>query len=286
MESFGEVIREARLKKDLSLRDLAELAGLDYSYIGRIEKGYKPSEDAVKRLANALNLSEKELLYKAGYSLKFDLLDALEDEYAEITVLGKLITPEQRLRLVRVLDNPSALQIRTIPILGKIKMGIPILAEENYDGELDIPSDIEADFALEARGNSMIGVGLLDGDWAICKQAQAAYSGDIVVALRDDGGFSEATLKYYFNSKEAPVLRAANPEYEDIPMSEGWRIAGVLVAVLRKNTPPYRVYSSYLAARDVNKEKWDPVFEKASQMGIEPEQIDALLEMIYRTAKR
>lgn len=131
----------------------------------------------------------------------------------------------------------------------------------------------------------MIGVGLLDSDWAICKQAQTAYSGDIVVALRDEGGFSEATLKYYFNGKEGPLLRAANPEYDDIPMSEGWRIAGVLVAVLRKEAPPYRVYNSYLAARDVNKEKWDPVFEKACQMGIEPEQVMTMLETMYKVMK-
>lgn len=85
MKDFGSVIQKARLEKDLSLRDFSELCGLDYSYISRIEKGYKPSRETVVKLSRALNLPDKELLNLAGYAPKIDLLSVLEDEYPEIT---------------------------------------------------------------------------------------------------------------------------------------------------------------------------------------------------------
>ncbi|MCL5780886.1 MAG: helix-turn-helix domain-containing protein [Firmicutes bacterium] len=271
-----------RKEKDKTQEEMANFLGITRPAYTAYESGRRqPDYSTIQKLADYFNVTVDYLLGRD----ELDITEVLEGNKIKLVANGQPINQDQRLGIVRVLDNPSTLQTRTIPILGKIKMGIPILAEENYDGELDIPSDIEADFALEARGKSMIGVGLLDSDWAICKQAQTAYSGDIVVALRDEGGFSEATLKYYFNGKEGPLLRAANPEYDDIPMSEGWRIAGVLVAVLRKEAPPYRVYNSYLAARDVNKEKWDPVFEKACQMGIEPEQVMTMLETMYKVMK-
>lgn len=68
-QEFGAFIKNARLKKDLSLRDLASLTGLDHSYIGRLEKGGpKPSRNTVIKLAEALNIPEDTLLIKAGYA--------------------------------------------------------------------------------------------------------------------------------------------------------------------------------------------------------------------------
>ncbi|MCS5697254.1 LexA family protein [Desulfofundulus thermocisternus] len=60
--------------------------------------------------------------------------------------------------------NPGHL-VRTISILGQIRASLSILTEENYEGGIEIPSDIIADFALRVRGNSMIGAGILDGDY-------------------------------------------------------------------------------------------------------------------------
>jgi len=69
LREFSLTIKTARLKQDLSLRDLAELTGLDHSYIGRLEKGGpKPSRDTVIKLAKALKIPENILLIKAGYS--------------------------------------------------------------------------------------------------------------------------------------------------------------------------------------------------------------------------
>jgi len=68
IEEFGKTIKNARLAKDLSLRDLAELTGIDHSYIGRLEKNSSiPSRETVAKLAKALNIPENELMIKAGY---------------------------------------------------------------------------------------------------------------------------------------------------------------------------------------------------------------------------
>lgn len=82
-KEFGKTIKNARLSKDLSLRDLAELTGLDHSYIGRLEKNNSvPSRETVAKLAKALNIPEGELMIKAGY---------VPDSSNELT-------PEQKIR--------------------------------------------------------------------------------------------------------------------------------------------------------------------------------------------
>lgn len=288
---FGNRLRELRLQRNLTQQDLAKLLNVSPSTIGMYEQGRRdPDTHTIVFLANYFGVTTDYLLGTSTHK-DFDLLAALEDPDSKIKAGDTILTPQQRLGIVRVLDNPALLEDRIeynhIPILGQIKMGIPLLAEENYTGELEIPSDIDADFALEARGNSMIGVGLLDGDYAICRKQQTAYSGDIVVALNDiTEGYSEATLKFYFNEdNEGPVLRAANPNFKDIPLDGDYRIAGVLVAVLRKGAPAYRVYNSYLAARDINKKRWDPVIEKAFHLGIKPEQLIHMLDTMYQIMK-
>lgn len=68
LKEFSTTIKTARLTQNLSLRDLAELTGLDHSYIGRLEKGIPtPSRDTVIKLAKALKIPENTLLIKAGY---------------------------------------------------------------------------------------------------------------------------------------------------------------------------------------------------------------------------
>ncbi|MDO7789122.1 helix-turn-helix domain-containing protein [Desulforamulus aquiferis] len=277
---------------DRSINQYALHSGVSATYISKLLRGLvenPPMPPTIQKLAEkSYGITYEELMEAAGHvsePSKIDLVDALEDKETQLLAAGQPITMAQRLGIARILDNPSAVQFTKIPILGQIKMGVPILAQDNWEGELEIPPDIRADFALEARGDSMIGVGLLDGDYAICREASTASSGDIVVGLREDGGYSEATLKFYFNGKEASVLRAANPSVPDIPMDGDWRIGGVLVGILRKDSPTYRVYNSYLAARDVSEDKWVPVFEKASQLGIKPEQVMNMIETMYQVMK-
>jgi repressor LexA len=86
-------------------------------------------------------------------------------------------------------------------------------------------------FALQVKGDSMIGVGILDGDKVIVKQQGTAENGEIVCAMIN----GEATLKRFFKKDGVITLKAENDKYTPITVSEGeFRIAGRVVGLLRK----------------------------------------------------
>jgi len=121
-----------------------------------------------------------------------------------------------------------------IPILGRVAAGQPILAEENWNGSLELADmfgQTENLFALQVRGDSMIDAGILQGDHVIVQKQENARPGDIVVALIDD----EATVKYYRPHKDRIELVAANQKYAPIVVGEhsGFRILGIVRGVIR-----------------------------------------------------
>lgn len=86
-KKFGYKIKEARLSKDLSLRALANLAGLDYSYISRLEKGsHTPSRETVIKIAKALDMQTDELMIAAGYAP----IEKKDENYSDIGPVGFL----------------------------------------------------------------------------------------------------------------------------------------------------------------------------------------------------
>lgn len=253
MESLGERIKNRREQLGWTQAKLADLLNVKIGTLSGYERNYRQPD------AKMLQLLCANLKVTADYLLG----------------LSNQKEPLQR-------------QLTRIPILGQIRAGIPLLNPDNYAGDLDIPSDMEADFALQVVGDSMIGVGILDGDYAICREAQVAQSGQIVVALHDVAiGMSEATLKYFFAENDTRmILRAANPDYEDITMDGYYRIAGIMVALCRKSTPSYRVFSDYISVRDYTMEDWNEVIQLGIQYGITPEQTKQLLRMQWDMAKR
>lgn len=286
MKDFGNVVQKTRLEKDLSLRDLSELSGLDYSYISRIEKGYKPSQDAVIKLARALNLPDKELLNLAGYTPKIDLLSVLEDEYAEITAAGQSLTQQQRLSIIHAIekaDHPDTTG-NCIPLIGNIRAGIPLLSEQNIIGYIDIPENLasKADFALSVRGDSMIGAGISDNDVVVCKEGNDALTGQIVVALVNG---DETTLKYYIQDNGRVVLRAANPEFKDIELKPGDIIQGHVIKIL-KDPPPVSLYREFIYCKEAHQQEWNKVIESAVAYGITPSAVQELVLMQVELAKK
>jgi repressor LexA len=122
----------------------------------------------------------------------------------------------------------------SIPVLGRVAAGQPILAEQNYEGSLE-PAQMFGDpqglFALRVRGDSMIDAGIHSGDYVIVRQQEQANAGDMVVALLED----EATVKYYRPRGQKVELIAANPKYSPIVAEPGteFRILGVVRGVVR-----------------------------------------------------
>jgi repressor LexA len=129
--------------------------------------------------------------------------------------------------------SPSVETI-AIPVLGNTAAGQPILAEENKDYELHIPTSLVSGkgpyFALHVEGDSMIDAGILDGDLAIIKQAGSANNGEIVVVRV--GEENRVTLKRYYLTNSAIELRPANPKYGSI-YSKDVTVIGKLHMIIR-----------------------------------------------------
>jgi repressor LexA len=123
----------------------------------------------------------------------------------------------------------------SVPLVGNIAAGQPILAEENYERTLHIDRGLVPDggvlFALRVRGESMIEEGIHDGDFVIVRQQEMARNGDIVVAIID----GEATVKHYFREAKRIRLQPANKDMDPIFVNAAHTtlVQGVVVGVYR-----------------------------------------------------
>ena len=170
--------------------------------------GVSPSFDEMKV---ALDLKSKSGIHR--------LLTALEDR------------PE-RPRDAMDLDPADA---RSLPIMGRIAAGVPISAIQDHARDVAVPVDMISNagqhYALEVKGDSMIEVGINDGDVVVIRETSTAQNGDIVVALVED---HEATLKRFRRNGSAIALEAANPAYETrVFRDDQVKIQGRLVGLIR-----------------------------------------------------
>lgn len=99
-----------------------------------------------------------------------------------------------------------------VPLVGTIACGDPILAQENYDGEVTAPEDVHADFALKCKGDSMINARIFDGDIVYIRQQETVDDGEIAAVLIGD----DATLKRVHLYDDHIVLEPENPQYRPI----------------------------------------------------------------------
>jgi len=180
------------------------------------EKGFAPSIAEIGRqfkIASTNGVSEHlKALEKKGY----------------IRRVGK-----RAFEVVNALGKAVLTATREVPMVGRVPAGKPFLSEENIEGVLTIPDDMGSGklFALEVKGDSMIGAGIMDGDRVIVKQQGTAENGEIVCAVIE----GEATLKRFFKQDGVVTLKAENEKYSPITVSEGeFRIAGRVVGLLRK----------------------------------------------------
>jgi repressor LexA len=111
-------------------------------------------------------------------------------------------------------DETVAIQRqRTIPVVGRVTAGLPMYAQQEWDGSLVLDKNVfpgQNLFALRIRGDSMQGAGILDGDLAICEPRQFARNKEIVVALING---EEATVKRFFLHQDHILLQPENPAY-------------------------------------------------------------------------
>ncbi len=178
------------------------------------ENGYAPS---VRDLCDALG-------YKSTSTVHL-YLRRLEE-------FGYILREDGKSRAIHIVSASASPQ-KGVPILGRVTAGVPILAEENFDGFVDfVPNETKFDkndlFALKVSGSSMIGAGIMDGDFVIVEKGEYAENGDIVVALIED----EATVKTFYREDGGFRLQPENPAYEPILVKD-LTILGKIVANVR-----------------------------------------------------
>jgi repressor LexA len=143
---------------------------------------------------------------------------------------------EGNLGRVRTASEDDSGRPVSVPVMGRIAAGTPIEAIQTRSHTINVPPDMLSSsgehFALEVRGDSMIDAGILDGDVALICKADAADTGDIVVALIDD---EEATLKRFRRRGASIALEPANTAYEvRILPPTRVRIQGKLIGLFRR----------------------------------------------------
>lgn len=191
------------------------------SYI--LQKGYGPT---VREIAEAVHLSSPSTVHvhlktleEKGYIVR----DPLKSR--SIALPGKQEQEE-------AFGSAGSSNTLSLPLVGNVAAGEPILAEHNVETTLQLPTEIVGDsasFILAVHGESMIEAGINDGDYVVVKEQQVARNGEIIVALIDDG----ATVKRFFKEKDHIRLQPENSTMDPI-ITRDCAIVGKVVAVLRK----------------------------------------------------
>ncbi|MEF9840972.1 MAG: transcriptional repressor LexA [Raoultibacter sp.] len=190
------------------------------------EKGYGPT---VREICQSLGLSSPSTVHVH--------LQALEDKglIKRDPLKSRSIALTNSFRdtaEVTLSSSPSFSSMISLPLVGNVAAGIPILAEENITETLTLPVDIVGDsasFLLSVRGDSMIEAGINDGDYVVVKEQPSANNGDIVVALIDDG----ATVKRFYKEQDRIRLQPENSSMDPIYTTD-CSIAGKVVALFRR----------------------------------------------------
>ncbi|MBE3520331.1 MAG: transcriptional repressor LexA [Firmicutes bacterium] len=118
-----------------------------------------------------------------------------------------------------------------VPIVGRVRAGVPILAIENIEDIVPLPKSFvrsERAFLLKVEGDSMVEAGIQDGDYVLVRQQDTAEDGDIVVALLED----EATVKVFYRDRDAVRLEPRNPNFEPI-VAKDVKILGKVIGLYR-----------------------------------------------------
>lgn len=191
-ESFQQRFEQALASSDLKPSELAEKTGISQATISQYRSGYsKPKQPRLMKLATALGVSPVWLM---GLDV------SMHDTNQESSI------PDY--------SNIFPLQRKRVPLLGEIACGEPIFCNEGRESYIAAGTDIKADFCLKARGDSMTGARILDGDIVFIQKDAPIEDGQIYAVVIDD----EATLKRVYYDAEDHMLQlvAENPAYKPL----------------------------------------------------------------------
>ena len=186
MTTFADRLQHAMTIKNMRACELSRATGLSRARISQYIHGkYTPGADGICRLASILGVSEAWLMG--------------QDATTDAAPLPQGVSP---------------LTLRPLPVLGRIACGQPILAVEDMEDFVAVSDTTNADFGLVARGDSMIGARIFDGDLVFIKSADTVNNGDIAAVVVEE----EATLKrvYYYPEEGKLILAPENAAYQPL----------------------------------------------------------------------
>ncbi|WP_026835773.1 transcriptional repressor LexA [Eubacterium xylanophilum] len=189
---------------------------LEYIKEQILEKGYPPS---VREICTAVNLKSTSSVHAH--------LETMEKN-------GYIRRDPSKPRTIEIVDDDFNLmkrEMRHIPVLGSVAAGEPLFAEQNITNYFPLLSEELPSgnlFMLKVRGDSMINVGIFDGDMIIVRQDSSASNGEIVVALVDDS----ATVKTYYKESNRYRLQPENDDMDPIYVNEV-QILGKVIGLFR-----------------------------------------------------
>lgn len=202
ISTLKDRLQEILRIRDMRPVDLANASGVSKGSISQYLSGRnKATNDRLYAIARVLRVNPAWLL---GYDVDMN----------DISVFYPGLEP--------------APATRSVPLLGTIACGEPILAEENIQDLVQVPSDIKCDFVLRCKGDSMTGARIYDGDLVYIHAQPEVENGQIAAVLID----GEATLKRVYVFADHLILRPENPAYKDLVFDNrnDVRILGLAVA--------------------------------------------------------
>ena len=198
-DRLNEAIAEARM----SPQELSDKSGINKSSVSHYRNGtHKPGNISAGKMGEILNVNP---LWLMGFDVPKHTIDY---------------------------PNIHSIQTKTYPVLGKVACGEPIEMVEEKEVYIQANNNLRADFVLIAKGDSMTGARIYDGDCVFIHRQEYIENGEIAAVAVG----SEATLKrcFYYPKKDMLILKAENPRYEDIVLIgeelEECRILGKAVA--------------------------------------------------------
>ena len=176
------------------------------------QHGYPPS---VREIGTAVNLASPSTVHMHLKVLEqFGPIDRDPKKPRTMKIVSQASNASDTAKLAPVTQD-VANNVISLPLVGRVAAGTPILAEQNVEESLSLPTSIVGDsssFILRVRGESMINAGIFDGDYIVVKEQQDAHDGEIVVALIDDS----ATVKTFYRENDRIRLQPENDFMEPI----------------------------------------------------------------------
>ena len=189
---------------------------LEYIKSQILEKGYPP---AVREICKAVNLKSTSSVHSH--------LETLEKN-------GYIRRDPTKPRAIEIIDdtfNLTRREVSNVPIVGTVAAGQPLLAQEHIENYFTIPTEFMPNsetFMLTVHGDSMVNVGIYNGDYVLVESCSTASNGEIVVALVDDG----ATVKRFYKEDSYYRLQPENDFMEPIIVDDV-SILGKVIGVFR-----------------------------------------------------